>query len=185
MIMPRPLTAISRRKTLPLSVITPSIWPRGGSPYWPICCTCALIKWESARAFIRSAMASPWGLRRGSCHPIHLFFSLSLDPTKTRLHRTWGGAKSHGDTDSHEPSVSLCTHPLSILFDLTPRTSHVNPSTRPIRPFSLSVSTNLHELSFRVFVRALSLTASRENESTDLQRTWKISDFKFNSSLMA
>lgn len=83
---------------------------------------------ERARAFIRPAMAPPLGLRRGSSATLFTFFSLflSYDPMKTRLHRTWSGAKSRGDTDSHEPSVSLCTHPLSILFDLTPRTGQAN-----------------------------------------------------------
>lgn len=106
--------------------------------------------------------------RRGSCHPIH-FFSPSLVRPHENAVTTYSGsgAKSRGDADSHGPSVSLCTQPLSILFDLTPRTSHVNPSTR-IRPFSSSVSNDLHKLSFHVFAR-VSLTASRENESTDFQ----------------
>jgi hypothetical protein len=62
------------------------------------------------------------GLRpRGEHYPTtsstHSPLSLSHDPTKTQLHRTRGDAKSRGDTDSHGPSVSLYTHPLSILFD--------------------------------------------------------------------
>lgn len=97
--------------------------------------TCAFIKWESAHAFIRPAACSiaigaDTEKRELPPYPPFFFF-LSYDPTKTRLHRTRGGAKSRGDTDSHGPSVSLCTQPLSILFDLTPRTSHVNPSTYP------------------------------------------------------
>jgi len=96
----RPPAAISRRKTLPLSVITPSIWPRGGSPYWPIRYTCALIKWESARAFIRSVMALLWGwyAEEGAATLFTFFFLLSYDPTKTRLQRTRGVVRNPAAT---------------------------------------------------------------------------------------
>lgn len=170
MIMPRPPAAISRRKTLPLSVITPiDLIPRR---FALLADTRALIKWESAHAFIRPVMCSiavgAVAEKRELPPYPSFFFFLSYDPTKTRLHRTRGGAKSRGDTDSHGPSVSLCTQPLSIPFDLTSRTSHVNPSyphSSSFFFFFFSVSNDLHKLSFHVFARVLSLTfvnASRD-----------------------
>lgn len=101
---------------------------------------------ERARAFMRPATASPSGWYGEAALPfIHLFFSLFLTPldpfypTKTQLHRTRGGAKSRGDTDSHGSNVSLCTHPLSILFDFT-RLHIVNPLLPAfVSPLSLSL----------------------------------------------
>jgi len=57
-----------------------SIWPRGGSPYWldtSYVRVCLLN--ERARAFMRSATASPWGCMRKLAYRIpHFSFSLFL-----------------------------------------------------------------------------------------------------------
>ena len=81
MIMLRSLAAISRRKTLPLSVITPSIWPRGARLIGRYGCTCALIKWESAR-FHEVGNGIALGLIWGSCPTLYspLLFSFSHSP---------------------------------------------------------------------------------------------------------
>jgi len=188
--MLRSLAAISCRKTLPLSVITPSIWPRGARLIGRYGCTCALIKWESAR-FHEVGNGIALGLIWGSCPTLYspLLFSFSHSPWSFLPHE-----------NAVTPYSGWCEIPRRHWFAwverfivyapikhsiwLHPLTHRELTSTRIRLSLSLSLSLSLFSLShsslslFRLIyinkikfpcVGSLSLTASRENDSTDFQ----------------
>lgn len=152
--MSRPLAAISRRKTLPLSVITPSIWPRGDRLIGRYVVLARLLN-ERARAFMRSATASPWGWYGEAALPsIHLFLSPSFSPFRSfRPHE-----------NAVTPYSGWCEIPRRHWFAWVERfivyapikhSIWLHPLTHPVNPllpafvflfpFSFSLSADLHK----------------------------------------
>lgn len=146
MIMPRSPAGNSRRKTLPLSVITPSIWPRGGSPYWLDTSYVRVCLLNESACFhgIGNGIAVGLYEEAGLPYPSFLFLSLSrTTPWKHGYTRTQGGAKSRGDTDSHGPYVSLYIVYTPISHSIWLH-SHTHTHRERDYPHS-SLSTDLHK----------------------------------------
>lgn len=177
MIMPRPLAAISRRKTLPLSVITPSIWPRGARLIGRYVVRARLLN-ERARAFMRSATASPWGWYGEaallSIHLLSRFLSLwSFRPHENAVTPYSGWCeipRRHWFTWVERFIVyapikhSIWLHPAYTSW--THFYPHASFSFLSLSPFRLIY---INKIKFPC-VCPFSLTASRENDSTNFQQ---------------
>lgn len=185
--MPRPLAAISRRKTLPLSVITPSIWtPAARSPYWQIV-RARLLNERAPQLFheigngiavgILSVYA--WGVDAPPfCHDpltlyLSLFFSYPQPHERTRLqpYIVPGWCEIPRRHWFAWAECFIVYAPIKHSIWLHPRTHTVNPlslSLFLLYPHFVSLI-YINKIKFPVCLPVLSLTASRENDSTDSQ----------------